>query len=57
MRTPTRPRSVIAAALAALVAHAAPAAASMFQGETLDKVADVMAIVVLILVPVIAIVV
>jgi CBS domain containing-hemolysin-like protein len=34
-----------------------PAIASMFQGETLDKVADIMAIVVLIVVPVVAIVV
>ena len=57
MRTPMRLRSALVATLAALAAHAAPAAASMFQGETLDKVADVMAIVVLILVPVIAIVV
>ena len=44
-----------AAALAALALHATPAAASMFKGETLDKVADVLAIVVLILVPVIGI--
>jgi len=34
-----------------------PAIASMFQGETLDRVADIMAIVVLIVVPVVAIVV
>jgi CBS domain containing-hemolysin-like protein len=57
MRNPIRPRSAIAAALAALASHAAPAAASMFAGETLDKVADVLAIVVLIVVPIVAIVV
>lgn len=52
------PRSTRALAAALALASAAPAAhASLFAGETLDKVADVMAIVVLVLVPVIAIVV
>jgi CBS domain containing-hemolysin-like protein len=37
-------------------AFASPAEASIFQGETLDKVADVMAIVVLIVVPIVVIV-
>ena len=49
-------RRRFAALLAGLFASA-PALASMFQGETLDKVADVMAIVVLIIVPVVVIVV
>jgi len=46
-----------AAALGALLAALLPAAAqaSMFKGETMDKVADVLAIVVLIIVPVIGI--
>jgi CBS domain containing-hemolysin-like protein len=51
-----RPLS-LAAALAALVPALLPSAAqaSMFKGETLDKVADVLAIVVLIIVPVVGI--
>ena len=46
-----------AAVVGALAALPTPAHASMFQGETLDKVADVMSWVVLIIVPVIGIVV
>ena len=45
--------ALLAAALAALLPAAAQA--SMFKGETLDKVADVLAIVVLIIVPVVGI--
>jgi CBS domain containing-hemolysin-like protein len=45
------------AALLSGMLASAPALASMFQGETLDKVADFMAIVVLIIVPVVVIVV
>ena len=46
----------VGTALAVLLALAAtPAYASLFSGETLDKVADVVAIVVLIFVPVVAI--
>ncbi len=41
----------------ALAAFASQARASLFAGETLDKVADIMAIVVLIVVPIVAIVV
>jgi CBS domain containing-hemolysin-like protein len=46
----------VAALLTGLLASS-PSLASMFQGETLDKVADIMAIVVLIIVPVVVIVV
>jgi CBS domain containing-hemolysin-like protein len=51
------PRRLLAAAAAAFLAALVPAAAraSMFKGETLDKVADVLAIVVLIIVPVVGI--
>ena len=48
--------AAIAAGLAALLA-VSPAGASMFAGETLDKVADVLTIIVLIVVPIVAIVV
>ena len=56
-RTGPRLRPGRAAALGALLAALLPAVAqaSMFKGETLDKVADVLAIVVLIIVPVIGI--
>ena len=48
---------VIGAALAApLLAASGSAQASLFHGETLDKIADVMAIIVLIIVPVVAVV-
>jgi hypothetical protein len=43
----------VAAIVATLIAR--PAAASIFQGEMLDKVADVMAVVVLIIVPIVVI--
>jgi len=53
-----RPSRRAAALAGALTAFAAlPARASIFAGETLDKVADIMAIVVLIIVPVVVIVV
>ena len=55
--TPVARRARSPAAALALSTVAPAAHASMFAGETLDKVADVMAIVVLVLVPVIAIVV
>lgn len=52
-----RPGALRAAMLLPGVLASTPAIASMFQGETLDRVADIMAIVVLIVVPVVAIVV
>lgn len=53
------PKPRAAAALAGVLASVAslPARASLFSGEALDKVADVLAVVVLIIVPVVAIVV
>jgi CBS domain containing-hemolysin-like protein len=50
-------RTLVAGVPAALLAALLPVAAqaSMFKGETLDKVADVLAIVVLIIVPVVGI--
>jgi hypothetical protein len=54
-RLPCRGAARLAAALAILAA--APVRASFLSGETLDKAADVLAIVVLIIVPVVAIVV
>ncbi len=51
------PRALAALAAASALLVPGAAHASLFAGETLDKVADVMAIVVLVLVPVIAIVV
>ena len=50
-------RKATLAAVSICLFIAAPARASMFSGETLDKVADWLAIVVLIIVPVVAIVV
>ena len=52
---PSRRAAALAGALSAFATL--PASASIFVGETLDKVADVMAIVVLIIVPVVVIVV
>jgi hypothetical protein len=49
----SRARRIVLAASTALLAL--PAQASMFQGETLDKVADVMTWIVLVIAPVIAI--
>jgi CBS domain containing-hemolysin-like protein len=58
MRLSPSQRSGIARLAGALTAlAAAPVRASLFAGEALDKVADVMAVVVLIVVPVVAIVV
>jgi CBS domain containing-hemolysin-like protein len=51
----SRPAAAVTGVLTALLAL--PAHASIFAGETLDKVADIMAIVVLIIVPVVVIVV
>jgi CBS domain containing-hemolysin-like protein len=53
-RSPCHKAAAAIATLAALAA--APAHASFLSGETLDKAADVMAIVVLVIVPVVAIV-
>ena len=56
-RPGTRLLALLAGGCAAMVAVLLPAAAqaSMFKGETLDKVADVLAIVVMVLVPVVGI--
>jgi CBS domain containing-hemolysin-like protein len=57
MRTSPLPRHLAALPVALLALSALPARASLFSGETLDAVADGLAIFVLILVPVVAIVV
>ena len=55
LRRCTRPRLWPALAVAAATLLPSAAQASMFKGETLDKVADVLAIIVMVLVPLVGI--